>query len=172
MKSTRRDRRDWRILISVNVASAIISICFAELAAPSDRGPFVPALIGIASSTLIANPIVLFELRSSRTGSLRHLRRLPLVLFFAVKALFYFVVIVGGLSLVRLVVLPLVEYPFPLFEGSMAFAVAMSVVGTLAYEMGGLLGFGTLKNLLTGHYVQPKREQRTFLLIDMKDSTG
>ena len=25
--------------------------------------------------------------------------------------------------------------------------------------MGGLLGFGTLKNLLTGRYVQPKREQ-------------
>src|SRR5262249_57420304 len=33
-------------------------------------------------------------------------------------------------------------------------------------------GFGTLKNLLTGRYVQPKREQRVFLLIDMKDSTG
>ncbi len=38
--------------------------------------------------------------------------------------------------------------------------------------MGLLLGFGTLKNLLTGRYVQPKREQMTFLLIDMKDSTG
>jgi adenylate cyclase len=38
--------------------------------------------------------------------------------------------------------------------------------------MGGLLGFGTLKNLLTGRYVQPKQEERAFLLIDMKDSTG
>jgi adenylate cyclase len=38
--------------------------------------------------------------------------------------------------------------------------------------MGGLLGFGTLKNLLTGRYVQPRHEQRAFLLIDMKNSTG
>ena len=38
--------------------------------------------------------------------------------------------------------------------------------------MGTLLGFGTLKNLLTGRYVQPRREQRAFLLIDMRDSTG
>jgi class 3 adenylate cyclase len=35
-----------------------------------------------------------------------------------------------------------------------------------------LLGYGTLKNLLTGRYVQPKREERAFLLIDMQDSTG
>jgi class 3 adenylate cyclase len=48
----------------------------------------------------------------------------------------------------------------------------MSLVGNLVVEFGGLLGFGTLKNLLTGRYVQPKREQRAFLLIDMKDSTG
>ena len=38
--------------------------------------------------------------------------------------------------------------------------------------MGTLLGFGTLKNLLTGRYVQPRREQRAFLLIDMKDLDG
>jgi len=48
----------------------------------------------------------------------------------------------------------------------------MSVFANVTIEMGLLLGFGTLKNLLTGRYVQPKREQMTFLLIDMKDSTG
>ena len=48
----------------------------------------------------------------------------------------------------------------------------MSVFGNLLIEMGRLLGYGTLKNLLTGRYVQPKREQKAFLLIDMKDSTG
>jgi adenylate cyclase len=42
----------------------------------------------------------------------------------------------------------------------------------VVFEIGLLLGFGTLKNLLTGRYIQPKREQRAFLLIDMRDSTG
>ena len=34
----------------------------------------------------------------------------------------------------------------------------MAVAANLIFAMGGLLGFGTLKNLLTGRYVQPKRE--------------
>ena len=38
--------------------------------------------------------------------------------------------------------------------------------------MGSLLGFRMLRNLLTGRYVRPRREQRAFLLIDMKNSTG
>jgi adenylate cyclase len=42
----------------------------------------------------------------------------------------------------------------------------------VVFEVGGLLGFGTLKNLFTGRYVQPRREQRAFLLIDMRNSTG
>ena len=42
----------------------------------------------------------------------------------------------------------------------------------VVFEMGSLLGFGTVKNLLTGRYVRPRREQRAFLLIDMKNSTG
>jgi adenylate cyclase len=58
------------------------------------------------------------------------------------------------------------------FRRSIVFSVAMAVVGALAAEMSGLLGFGTLKNLLIGRYVQPRRERRAFLLIDMKDSTG
>ena len=58
------------------------------------------------------------------------------------------------------------------FRNSVIFAVTMSVLANLTVEVGCLLGFGTLQDLLTGRYVQPRREQKTFLLIDMKDSTG
>jgi len=175
MNLSRRDRRDRRILLWVNLVSAIPSAFFGYFASPVYASPFVSALIGIATSTMIATPIAFFELRSARLGPLRRLRRLPLVLYFAVKALFYSLVIIVGLLLVRLLAVPLLADRLSfdsLFEGSIAFAIAMCVVGTFAFEMGSLLGFGTLKNLLTGHYVQPKREQKTFLLIDMKDSTG
>ncbi len=175
MSLSRRDRRDRRILLWVNLVAAIPSACFGFIATPVYASPFASALVGIATSIMIATPIAFFELRSARLGPLRRLRRLPLVLYFAIKALFYFLVIIVGLVMVRLLVTFLVGHDFTfdsLFEGSIAFAVAMSVVGTFTFEMGSLLGFGTLKNLLTGHYVQPKREQKTFLLIDMKDSTG
>ena len=82
----------------------------------------------------------------------------------------------GGLLLVRLLPVPFTAAAYVrsirLSTGSIVFAIAMSVFGNLFFELGRLLGFGTLKNLLTGRYVQPKREQKTFLLIDMKDSTG
>jgi adenylate cyclase len=175
MTLTRRDRRDRRVLLWANLASAIPSACFGFITTPVEGSPFMSALVGIFASIMIATPIAFFELRSARLGTLRQLRRLPLVLYFAIKVLFYFVVIIGGLVLPRLLLGPFLAHRFTfdsLFEGSVAFAVGMSIVGNLAFEMGGLLGFGTLKNLLTGRYVQPKREQKAFLLIDMKNSTG
>ena len=59
-----------------------------------------------------------------------------------------------------------------ILANSFIFGSAMVIIGTFTFEMGRLLGFGTLKNLLTGRYAQPRREQKVFLLIDMKDSTG
>ncbi len=175
MKLSRRDRRDRRILLWVNLISAVPSAIFGFMASPIYASPFASALIGIVTSIMIATPIAFFELRSARLGLLRRLRRLPLAAYFAVKALIYFLVIIGGLVLVRVLAAPFVDHAFTfdsIFEGSIAFAIAMSIIGPFVFEMGGLLGFGTLKNLLTGRYVQPKREQKTFLLIDMKNSTG
>jgi adenylate cyclase len=175
MNLTQRARRDWRIILWINLASAVISACFGVLSSPDGANPWLSALFGVITSVMIATPIVFFELRTASQGPLRRLRRLPLLLFLAIKVLFYLVVIIGALILVRLLFMPLMPDRFSLgsvFEASLAFAVAMSVFGNLAFEMGRLLGFGTLKNFLTGRYVQPRREERAFLLIDMKDSTG
>ena len=82
--------------------------------------------------------------------------------YFGIKVVFYVVVIMGGLLLSRIVTfrrsrtIPSVST----HSGSaIIFSVVMSVGANLIVEMGTLLGFGTLKNLLTGRYVQPKREQ-------------
>lgn len=175
MSLTRRDRRDLRVLLWVNLACAPPSACFGFFATPIEDSPWLSVLLGVVTSVLIATPITYFELRSARLGPLRRLRRLPLVLYFTIKVLFYFVVIVGVLALTRLLFAPFTEHRFTFdsaFEGSLAFAIGMSVVGNLVFEVGSLLGFSTLKSLLTGRYVQPKREQKVFLLIDMKNSTG
>jgi len=171
MIQSRRDRRDWRIFSWVSLASAIVSAMFSlNVSPPEESWPHAIAQ-GIATSLLVATPILFFELRSARAGALRRLRRLPLALYFAVKVLYYVVVILFGLIVARLLMTAHFEFD-TIFHRSVFFAVGMSVVGNLIFEMGGLLGFGTLKNLMTGRYVQPKRELRAFLLIDMKDSTG
>jgi adenylate cyclase len=82
------------------------------------------------------------------------------------------VVILGGLSLLLVLHLTSRERFVGTFGASLVFAAVMSVGTNVVIEIGMLLGFGTLKNLFTGRYVQPRREQRAFVLIDMRDSTG
>ncbi len=172
MSRSRRDRRDRRIILSVLLSSALASGLFGYLLTPAGVSRAISALIGVANALAIATPIVLFEVRSARLGPLHRLRRLPLAVYFGIKTAFYLAVIVGGLIVVRVAFIPNALALDGTFRSSLAFAVAMTVFGNLFFEMGGLLGFGTLRSLVTGRYVQPRREQRAFLLIDMKDSTG
>lgn len=174
MKMSRRNRREWRIILWISLASAVISAYFGHAVAPNE--PVLRGLLqGTLTSLLIATPIVFFEVRRARLNSLGWMRRLPLAGYFVVKVVFYCVVIVAGLILARLL-MSIGTRQFVLFDSifrnSVFFAIAMSVVGNLIIETGRLLGFGTLKNLLLGRYARPRNEQKAFLLIDMKDSTG
>ncbi len=175
MKMTRRSHREWRIFLWVSLASAVVSAIFGARVGPVDEWWLRSATHGAIYSLVIATPIVLFQLKGDQLAFMRRLRRRPLAVYFAFKVLFYFVVIVGGLLFVRLLLsddfATYINFS-PVFRQSLVFSIVMSVVGTLFFEAGGLLGVTTLRNLLTGRYVQPRHEQRSFLLIDMKDSTG
>ena len=175
MKISRRNRREWRVIFWISLTSAAVSAYFGYAVAPADDPPVRGILQGILTSLLIATPIAFFEVRRARIDALGWMRRLPLAGYFFVKVLFYCIVIVAGLILSRLIMsigTSRVIVFDPIFRNSLLFAFGMSVFGNLVVEMGRLLGFGTLKNLLVGRYARPRREQRAFLLIDMKDSTG
>jgi len=175
MTLSRRARREWRFFLWFSVASAAISAYFGYAVGAEDESAIRGASHGVLASLLIATPITFIEIRGRRIALLRRLRRLPWAAFFTIKALFYAAVIVGGLLLMRVLTHAPDEDPFaftPTFRGSIAFAIAMSLLANLIVETGGLLGFSTLKNILTGRYVHPRREQKAFLLIDMRDSTG
>jgi adenylate cyclase len=167
MKLSRRSHREWRIIFWVSLASAAASAWFGLRIEPDDP-PLQAMARGVLSSLVIATPIVLVQVK----GGPRRLRRLPYAAFFAVKVVFYAIVIVGGLLLVRYLFerggVPFDEQ----FRRSLVFAILMSVVGNLFFDMGMLLGFGTLTSIFLGRYAKPRREERTFVLIDMKDSTG
>jgi adenylate cyclase len=170
MTLSSRARREWRIVLWLSLGSAVISAYFGYLV--GETTPLHSMAIGVANSLVIATPILLFELKARRVDAMRRLRRLPLQLYFGLKVLIYVGVIVGGLVVVHLIFGDSQAIFDDIFPICVVFAVAMSVFGNLAIEMGGLLGFATLKNLMTGRYVQPEREQKVFLLIDMRDSMG
>jgi len=171
MKMSRRSRREWRIILWVLMASAAISAWFGIKVGPENDPMLRSAIHGIVTSLVIATPIVIVQLKADSWAPLRRLRRLPLAVYFALKTLFYAAMIIGGLIVARIILGDDVRLD-QTFRQAIVFSIAMAVVGNLFFEFGGLLGLGTLRNLLTGRYVQPRTEQRTFLLIDMKDSTG
>lgn len=169
MTMTSRDRRAWRLILGLSMGAAVVSAYYGYQAADKQlRG----VVTGIASSLFIATPILLFELWGHRVAAVRRLRRLPLLPYFAVRVAFYVVIIIVGLMAARLLVLGAVEFREIFAEGSFTFAVTMSVLANVAMEIGYLIGFRTLGNLITGRYARPRREQRVFLLIDIKNSTG
>ena len=175
MKLSRRDSREWRIILWVSLISAIVSAVFAVRVAPSGEWWLRSAVHGIVTCLVVATPILTLQFRGERLSLMRRLQRAPLVVYFIARVLIYFAVIVVGLLFARLIlsndVVHYVQFD-PIFRKAVIFSIGMSVVGNLFFEFTRLLGFGTLKHLLTGRYVQPRREQKTFLLIDMKDSTG
>jgi adenylate cyclase len=169
---THRQRRDWRIIFWVTIASAAISAWFGYVIVPEGGNPLVSATIGILTSLVIATPIIIFEVKSPRWRFMRALRRLPLAVYFGVRVLFYLTIIGCGLLLARHIRFTTSASDDVALGESFLFAIIMTVTGNLIFQMGALLGFGTLKSILTGRYVQPRPEMRAFLMVDMKDSTG
>ncbi len=171
MTLTGRHRRRWRLALWICLASALVSGWFGYRVAAGHAARGV--LTGVVTSLVITVPLVLFELQGQSLAWAWRLRRTPLWLYFAARVLFYMIVIVAGLSISRLMVDGSAFRFADIFHGGgFLFSIAMAVVANGIIEIGHLLGFGTLANLLSGRYARPRREQRAFLLIDMKGSTG
>jgi adenylate cyclase len=168
---TGRKRREWRIMLWAVGTSAIASAWFGYGLGDQYDNHWRGALQGVVSALLIATPIVFVEVKTASLALTRRLRRLPLVVYLAIKLAFYVTVIVGGMILGRILFGQMAGLG-SLFNEVFLFAVAMAVVGNLFFEAGRLLGYGTMVNLLLGRYVHPRQVERGFLLIDMKDSTG
>jgi adenylate cyclase len=165
MISASRNRRDWQIILWLSLGSAVISAYFGYTVSESPHG----ILTGVGHSLIISTPIILFEVKGQRLGLMRRLRRLPLIWYFGFRVIFYAVVIVGGLVIGHLLFAVPLDHDF---RESLVFAISLSILVNLAFQIGSLLGFKTLRSLVTGRYSRPRTEQKTFLLIDMKNSTG
>jgi adenylate cyclase len=153
MTASRRDRRDWRTFRVVLVVTSIISAVFSYFNRDPEGTAWRSVPEGIAVALAIATPIMMFELRADRIDRLKRLRRLPLAIYFAIKLVFYMVVIVSALLVMRFVFTPDLEHLGrfdAIFRRSLIFAIGMSFLVNLIFEIGTLIGFGTLKNLLTG----------------------
>jgi adenylate cyclase len=168
MRMSNRSWNRWKIFFWLSIGFMVVSGFYG---AHRSEEPLRGVATGIASSLFIATPILLLEVRGRRLRLVRRLQRLPLLLYFAIRVVFYTIVIVVGLVAARLVVTGDANFAEIIGDG-FTFSVAMSVLANAIFTIGSLVGFRMVGRLLTGRYVRPRRELRAFLLIDMKNSTG
>ena len=169
MRMSNRSWNRWKIFFWLSAGFVVVSALFGARAA---EDPLRGVATGITSSLFIATPILLLEVTGRRLPIVRRLQRLPIVLYFAIRVVFYMIVIVGGLLAARALVTGHASFEEILGDGGFTFSIAMSVLANAIFTIGSLLGFRMVVRLLTGRYVRPRRELRAFLLIDMKNSTG
>jgi adenylate cyclase len=174
LKADDRARRgaEWRLTWVIAAGVAVPSFVFGWFV---DNDGWVGGVQGVINSLLISVPVCQIELAGRRWRLLRALRNWPFYAVFIVKTALYVVLIVAATEFTRLVMQPLNPQPLGfdrVFFYILIFASIMSLLVNAVIEVGRLLGFGVLGDLLTGRYHRPRREERVFLLIDMKSSTA
>ncbi len=69
MISGSRNRRDWRVILWLSLASALISAYFGYAVGEGNVPGWRSALSGVFNSLVIATPILLFEVKGQSSGS-------------------------------------------------------------------------------------------------------
>src|SRR5271166_2616796 len=151
----------FRLVVSSAIVSSIIGGIYAYFVHDAWRtGVALGAVFGAAFPVLEA---FVFQ---GRVGP--DLRRLPFLLYLALRSVAYVVVIVA----IEAVGARLLNGPQPFSLVDIAFALGMSVAGNLIFGMSELLGPGVLFAFAVGRYHRPRREERALLFIDLTGSTA
>jgi adenylate cyclase len=133
------------------------------------------ALRGVITTMFISISIAAFEISLATSDKLAWLRQAPFALVLLARTLLYLVLIVIGLELGRVVMGDPGGSIFDMnvaFQRSVIFSLAASLVFNFVNQMARILGRGVLGSMVLGRYHRPRMEERLFLLVDMKGSTG
>ena len=123
---------------------------------------------GAVTAIVISCTILLLEFAVfSRTRSALA-RRMPFLLYLALRSLGYLAAILMGLAVSAWLLRQSAESE-PLIErGGVIFSVVLSLGFNLLFGVNDLLGQGVLFNFVAGRYRRPRVEDRVLLFIDME----
>ena len=126
---------------------------------------------GAVTAIPISCTILLLEFAVfSRTRSALA-RRMPFLLYFALRSSGYLAAILMGLAVSAWLLREFAESR-PLIErGAIIFSLVLSLGFNLLFGVNDLLGQGVLFNFVAGRYRRPRVEERVLLFIDMESST-
>ena len=126
---------------------------------------------GAVTAILISCTILLLEFAVfSRTRSALA-RRMPFLLYLALRSSGYLAAILMGLAVSAWLLRESAESG-PLIErGGIIFSLVLSLGFNVLFGVNDLLGQGVLFNFVAGRYRRPRVEERVLLFIDMESST-
>jgi len=170
MQLTARQRNFARIMVWALPVSAALGAVFGRFNSPDDivRGYIHGAVAGtLISATALLLEFVVF----SRTLSAL-VRRVPFLLYLALRSLGYLVAILVGLAVSAWLLRASAESEPLIDRGGVIFSLVLSLGFNLLYGVNSLLGEGVLFNFIAGRYRRPRIEERVLLFIDMESSTA
>jgi adenylate cyclase len=171
MQLTARQREFARIAGWALPVSVILGAVFGHFNSAPNNSVW-PYIQGAIAAIVISCTILLLEFAIfSRTRSALA-RRVPFLLYLALRSLGYLAAILMGLVVSAWLVRESAESE-PLIErGGVIFSLVLSLGFNLLYGVNDLLGQGVLFNFVAGRYRRPRIEERVLLFIDMESSTA
>jgi adenylate cyclase len=162
-----------RLILWYTAISAVLGALYAHFTAVLEGGPvltFDRMPRGVMTGSVIASVLTSFELFVLEEPLGAPLRQASFAVHVTVKTVIYLIVILFALALGAWM------FPAPAELGirgrDVLFSLAASFVFIFMLDVNRLLGQNVLLNFITGHYHQPRQEERVFLFIDMQGSTG
>jgi adenylate cyclase len=181
LQLSEKDRARLRIIAIVTMLSALIGIGFVWLLSRITPFPLDWPEIetGARNGVLVGGSLTAFHLFYVQGQAGTWLRRRPLIQSFLLRDLLYTIVIVLaflGSRLISVVLHPEVmtfeEYVGLSLLRDTVFSFVVFLAIAFVLEMRRAIGGRTLTNLLLGRYGRPVREERVFMLVDIKGSTA
>jgi len=168
MQLTARQREFVRIAGWALPVSITLGAVFGHFQA--QNGSVWGYVQGAVAAIVISCTILLLEFAVfSRTRSALA-RRMPFLLYLALRSLGYLAATLMGLAVSAWLLRESAERPL-IERGGVVFSLVLSLGFNLLFGVNDLLGQGVLFNFVAGRYRRPRVEDRVLLFIDMESST-
>src|SRR5262245_54668352 len=166
-----RQQETIRLLVLVVLLSALGGVLFSL---GHGHWQLRGMIQGAFTGAVISLPLAAFETGLYLRRFAAALRRASLPVHLLLKTLFYFVVIVLGLQLGRMVI----QRPYPGWSGDgefvsgLVFSFLFSIAFNFVFLVRQMLGTAVFRHFLLGTYHRPREEERIFMFVDVEASTA
>jgi adenylate cyclase len=166
MQLTARQRYFARIVVWALPVSVALGAAFGHFYTPKNSSVW-PYIQGAVAGVLISSMALLLEFVGFSRALSTLVRRVPFLLYLALRSVGYLAAILLGLAVSTWLV-----GGFAVIErGGVIFSLVLALGFNLLYGVNTLLGQGVLFNFVAGRYRRPRIEEHVLLFIDLESST-